>query len=396
MRLLLLVFGTMALQNSVFVWASGHRTHHLNVDDVDRGPVLGAARLLVLAHRLDAARVPERQARLQQHPGPEARPDARLPAPLLPAAALLANFGLPLLAGLLFGDVLGHAAAGRLRCAWCGATTSPSSSIRWRTCGARGPTPRRTRARDNPVLAVFTYGEGYHNFHHIFAHDYRNGVRWWQWDPTKWMIARPGARRPHAAPEAHPGLPDPAGAAGDAVHARPGAPGGRFRPRPPRAWNRCVHASRTSTRASSPPSPTGRKVKEQWLGEKKRAVLEQWEQRRPAEQAARHRARPAPAAPAPAPAARADRLSSRAACGSARPDPQALLLRAPRPWRGWHAVRAFGHHARHGPHLRSPKAHDVRALEPHGEAVRAHRQGHHAWPSSPAAPTRPPTRRCGG
>src|SRR5256885_16990534 len=28
-----------------------------------------------------------------------------------------------------------------------------------------------------------------HNFHHIFAHDYRNGVRWWQWDPTKWLIA---------------------------------------------------------------------------------------------------------------------------------------------------------------------------------------------------------------
>ena len=43
-------------------------------------------------------------------------------------------------------------------------------------------------ARDNPVLAVVTYGEGYHNFHHIFAHDYRNGVRWWQWDPTKWLI----------------------------------------------------------------------------------------------------------------------------------------------------------------------------------------------------------------
>ena len=40
-------------------------------------------------------------------------------------------------------------------------------------------------ARDNPVLAVITYGEGYHNYHHIFAHDYRNGVRWWQWDPDQ-------------------------------------------------------------------------------------------------------------------------------------------------------------------------------------------------------------------
>jgi len=43
-------------------------------------------------------------------------------------------------------------------------------------------------ARDNPVLAFLTYGEGYHNFHHIFDRDYRNAVRWWQWDPTKWLI----------------------------------------------------------------------------------------------------------------------------------------------------------------------------------------------------------------
>ena len=37
-RLLYMVFGTMALQNSVFCWASNHRTHHLEVDDYDRDP----------------------------------------------------------------------------------------------------------------------------------------------------------------------------------------------------------------------------------------------------------------------------------------------------------------------------------------------------------------------
>ncbi|MBI4715822.1 MAG: hypothetical protein HY760_07805, partial [Nitrospirae bacterium] len=31
-------------------------------------------------------------------------------------------------------------------------------------------------------------GEGYHNFHHQFQYDYRNGIRWYQWDPTKWVI----------------------------------------------------------------------------------------------------------------------------------------------------------------------------------------------------------------
>jgi stearoyl-CoA desaturase (delta-9 desaturase) len=37
-------------------------------------------------------------------------------------------------------------------------------------------------------MALFTFGEGYHNFHHEFQHDFRNGVKFLQWDPTKWMI----------------------------------------------------------------------------------------------------------------------------------------------------------------------------------------------------------------
>jgi stearoyl-CoA desaturase (delta-9 desaturase) len=37
-------------------------------------------------------------------------------------------------------------------------------------------------------MAVLTFGEGYHNYHHEFQHDYRNGVKSWQWDPTKWII----------------------------------------------------------------------------------------------------------------------------------------------------------------------------------------------------------------
>jgi stearoyl-CoA desaturase (delta-9 desaturase) len=31
-------------------------------------------------------------------------------------------------------------------------------------------------------------GEGYHNFHHRFQIDYRNGVRWYHFDPTKWFV----------------------------------------------------------------------------------------------------------------------------------------------------------------------------------------------------------------
>jgi stearoyl-CoA desaturase (delta-9 desaturase) len=31
-------------------------------------------------------------------------------------------------------------------------------------------------------------GEGYHNYHHAFPWDYRNGVALMSYDPTKWLI----------------------------------------------------------------------------------------------------------------------------------------------------------------------------------------------------------------
>ena len=50
------------------------------------------------------------------------------------------------------------------------------------------PYSSRCTARDSWLMALFTFGEGYHNYHHEFQHDYRNGVKPWQFDPTKWAI----------------------------------------------------------------------------------------------------------------------------------------------------------------------------------------------------------------
>jgi stearoyl-CoA desaturase (delta-9 desaturase) len=52
----------------------------------------------------------------------------------------------------------------------------------------RQPYTNQNTARDSALMALFTYGEGYHNYHHQFQHDYRNGVKPWQFDPTKWCI----------------------------------------------------------------------------------------------------------------------------------------------------------------------------------------------------------------
>jgi stearoyl-CoA desaturase (delta-9 desaturase) len=43
-------------------------------------------------------------------------------------------------------------------------------------------------ARGGLILALLTVGEGHHNYHHAFPNDYRNGVKFWDWDPTKWVI----------------------------------------------------------------------------------------------------------------------------------------------------------------------------------------------------------------
>ena len=43
-------------------------------------------------------------------------------------------------------------------------------------------------AKDSAIMSLFTFGEGYHNFHHTFQSDYRNGVYWYQFDPSKWII----------------------------------------------------------------------------------------------------------------------------------------------------------------------------------------------------------------
>ena len=44
-------------------------------------------------------------------------------------------------------------------------------------------------ARDVWWLFVFLLGENYHNYHHAFAQDYRNGIKWYHADVHKWLIA---------------------------------------------------------------------------------------------------------------------------------------------------------------------------------------------------------------
>lgn len=52
-----------------------------------------------------------------------------------------------------------------------------------------GSTPyANSTARDSWWLFPFVLGENWHNFHHAFPMDYRNGVKWYHPDVHKWII----------------------------------------------------------------------------------------------------------------------------------------------------------------------------------------------------------------
>ena len=186
-RLPLLVFGTMAIQNSVLIWSANHRVHHRFCDNNDVDPY-SAGRGFWYSHigwmlRNYPSAEPDFSLVKDLERDPMLRFQHRYYLPLV----LLTNFGIPVALGLYFGDFWGMLLlAGVTRLVISHHVTFFINSLAhmWGT----QPYNDRNSAKDNPVLAFLTYGEGYHNFHHHFLHDYRNAIRWWQWDPTKWFI----------------------------------------------------------------------------------------------------------------------------------------------------------------------------------------------------------------
>ncbi len=187
-QLLLMIGGTMATQNSILFWSSGHRTHHRHVDDVDQDPY-SAKRGFWFSHIGWMLRdYPSGTPDFKNTPDLLADPLVSFQHRHYVPLVLLTNFGLPALVGWAAGDLWGvMLLGGLLRLVVSHHLTFFINSL----CHMYGRQPytEDNTARDNGWLALVTWGEGYHNFHHIFQYDYRNGVKWWQFDPTKWLIA---------------------------------------------------------------------------------------------------------------------------------------------------------------------------------------------------------------
>ncbi|OBA22552.1 hypothetical protein METBIDRAFT_40586 [Metschnikowia bicuspidata var. bicuspidata NRRL YB-4993] len=187
-------FGAGAVQGSIKWWGHSHRVHH-RYTDTNRDPY-------------DA-----RQGFWYSHMGwmlTKANPKNRARADIsdLTSDPIVVfqhrhYLSLMLLAGVIFPGVI----AGVFWGDWVGgfmyagiikylviqqATFCVNSLAHW--IGVQPFDDRRT-PRDHVLTALVTFGEGYHNFHHEFPSDYRNALKWYQYDPTKvciWALSKLG------------------------------------------------------------------------------------------------------------------------------------------------------------------------------------------------------------
>jgi stearoyl-CoA desaturase (delta-9 desaturase) len=180
-----LVFGAATFQNSALKWCTDHRRHHGNVDqetdpyNINEGFFYAHIGWILLKEK-------------EQYKDKFAKDLVNDPLVLWQhkyyyAISIFSGLVLPTIAGYLLGSALGGLAiAGLGRLVVVHHFTFFINSA----CHVFGKQPYvdTHTARDSAWLAIFTYGEGYHNFHHTFQNDYRNGVRWYQYDPAKWLI----------------------------------------------------------------------------------------------------------------------------------------------------------------------------------------------------------------
>ena len=187
-RFLVLLFGAGAFENSALMWASEHRRHHKHVDhdedpyDITKG--FFHAHIGWLLFKLLPKPPFDNVADLKKDPL------VMWQHRHVHLLAVLVSLILPATLGGLWngwsGALGGLLISGVAKIVLLQHCTFFINSA----CHTIGQQPYSTRcsARDSLLMALLTFGEGYHNYHHEFQHDYRNGVKRWQFDPTKWTI----------------------------------------------------------------------------------------------------------------------------------------------------------------------------------------------------------------
>jgi stearoyl-CoA desaturase (delta-9 desaturase) len=187
LKIALAILGAGAGEGSIRTWCRDHRAHHRYVDS-DMDPY-SVHRGLFYAHYGWVI-----FKRKREQTGPVNVQDLTTDKIVIwqrqhyTLLLITTAFIFPtIVSGLLFNDYLGgFIYASCLRLFLIQQSTFCINSLaHW--MGER-PFSGQHSPRDSWLVALITFGEGYHNFHHEFPKDYRNGYRWVDYDPTKWFI----------------------------------------------------------------------------------------------------------------------------------------------------------------------------------------------------------------
>ena len=184
-RLVLVLLGGATWQNSVIAWCAAHRYHHRDVDS--EGDPYNPQEGFWYSHMGWVMVEGSRHGDTANVPDLWKDPICRWQHRHYLLISTAVNLGLVLLLGWLTGRMLGMLIFGLLvRVVLTHHFTFlvNSAAHMWGT----QPWSKGHSARDNWALSLFTFGEGYHNYHHTFQVDYRNGPLWYNWDPSKWLI----------------------------------------------------------------------------------------------------------------------------------------------------------------------------------------------------------------
>lgn len=183
------IFGAGSFQNSIIEWCSDHRRHHKMTDTEDdpysasKGFWYSHIGWILLEEENftnDFSNVKDLQRSkivMWQHRN-------------VFLIGALSGLILPAVIGFAIGGLSGAVGcfvwAGLARVVFVhhGTFLINSAAHIWGT----QPYSEENSSRDSFWLAFLTFGEGYHNFHHTFQADYRNGHKWYHMDPSKWWI----------------------------------------------------------------------------------------------------------------------------------------------------------------------------------------------------------------
>ncbi len=180
---IMVICGTAALENSALKWCSDHRRHHKHLDtkkdpySITEG-FFHAHMGWILKNKpepIDKVKDLEEKFSLRfQH---------KFYFPLFIIFGLL----LPVALGFIWERPMGALLWGvLLRITLVHHFTYFINSL-CHYIGNKTYDPQSTSG-DAWYISLLTFGEGYHNYHHKFQWDYRNGIRWFHFDPSKWFI----------------------------------------------------------------------------------------------------------------------------------------------------------------------------------------------------------------